>query len=67
MGVSEYVLEFLARERLDELRREAAALRLARALPSQGWLRRAMTASIWHLRHPYAVRPRTPGARSAAS
>jgi len=60
MGVSEYALELLARERLDELRREAAVLRLARARPSQGWLRRAMTAS-------YAVRPRTPGASSAAS
>ena len=67
MGVSEYALELLARERLDELRREAAVLRLARPRSSQGWLRRAMTASIWHLRQPYAVRPRTPGASSAAS
>ena len=30
MGVSEYALEFLVRERLDELRRQAATLRLAR-------------------------------------
>lgn len=86
MGVSDYALEFLARERLDELRRQAAVLRLAWARPTrtisplaspprrrlgshrfQGWLRRAMTASIWHLRQPYAVRPRTPGASSAAS
>ena len=28
---------------------------------------RAMTASIWQRRHPYAVRPNTPGASSAAS
>ena len=67
MGVNEFALEALAWERLAELRREAAALRLARASAAQGWVRRAITASIWRLRQPYAVRPRTPGASSAAS
>ncbi len=67
MDVNAYALECLAKERLAALRAEAAALRLARESGAQGWLRRAMTASSWHLRQPYAVRPRTPGARSAAS
>lgn len=69
MGLNEYALEQIARDRLAELRARAAAARAARSAPrrAQGWLRRAMTASSWHFRQPYAVRPKTPGASSAAS
>jgi hypothetical protein len=69
VGVNEYALEQLARDRLAELRTQAAAQRLAQSVAgrAQGWLRRAMTASSWHFLQPYAVRPKTPGASSAAS
>jgi hypothetical protein len=69
MNVNEYALEWLAGDRLVELRAEAARQRLAResAPTGQGWVRRAITASSWHFRQPYAVRPSTPGASNAAS
>ena len=66
MSENEYVLEFLVKERLSQLRAEAAAQRLA-ARAAQGCVRRAMTASIWHFLKPYAVIPRMFGRSSAAS
>src|SRR5262249_26744173 len=35
--------------------------------PAHPWTRRAITASSWHFRNPYAVTPRTPGASMSAS
>ena len=66
MSLNEYALEFLARERLAELRAASAARHLAEGA-AQGYARRAITASIWHFLKPYAVIPRTPGRSSAAS
>ncbi len=66
MSENEYVLEFLVKERLSQLRAEAAAQRLA-ARAAQGYVRRAMTASIWHFLKPYAVIPRMFGRSSEAS
>ncbi len=67
MGLNEYALECLAKERLAALRAAAAVQQLLPASARQGWIRRAMTASSWHFLKPYAVRPRTPGPSSAAS
>ena len=66
MSENEYVLEFLVKERLSQLRAEAATQRLA-ASAAQGCARRAMTASIWHFLKPYAVIPRMFGRSSEAS
>lgn len=66
MDLNEYVLEVLARQRLAELRAEAAAQQIA-ACAAQGCASRAITASIWHFLKPYAVIPKTPGRSSVAS
>lgn len=65
--MNEYALECFVKARLDDLRKAAAVRGVARRAAPQGWLRRAMTASSWHFRQPYAVSPRMPGASSAAS
>ena len=66
MSLNEYALEFLAKERLAELRAAAVTQQLA-ARAAQGCARRAMTASIWHFLKPYAVIPRMFGRSSEAS
>ena len=66
MSENEYVLEFLVKERLSQLRADGVTQQLA-ARAAQGYARRAITASIWHFLKPYAVIPRMFGRSSEAS